>query len=255
MVVGKTDPAMHRIQVLVAKDERGQVQWVIWQWPCHATSFHDASAVSADFPGVVREQLRRTLGDSNLPVLFLPGVSGDIRPDITLLPVALRDFVSYPLQRPFATPGKSGFETLCRSLMTAVSLALRNIQEIKAPEKLKCRKITCNIAEILVSPQHGSQPAELDIIALDGGDFGIILVSAEMTSHYRDACNGLAEDKWLISGCCNQVFGYLPSARQIAEGGYEADGFIPYFSLQGRFASGVEQNVRTAIRSVLDDSG
>ncbi len=42
----------------------------------------------------------------------------------------------------------------------------------------------------------------------------------------------------LYAGYLGALFGYLPTAAQIPEGGYEVEGFQPLFGLSGRFDSG-----------------
>ena len=41
----------------------------------------------------------------------------------------------------------------------------------------------------------------------------------------------------LYAGYLGALFGYLPTAVQIAEGGYEVEGFQPLFGLSGKFDS------------------
>ena len=52
---------------------------VLWSYACHPVGFPARTRVSADFPGVVRRALRDAHG-AELPVLFLQGFAGDVRP-------------------------------------------------------------------------------------------------------------------------------------------------------------------------------
>ncbi|MEL6681458.1 MAG: hypothetical protein AAFQ09_02290, partial [Pseudomonadota bacterium] len=72
--IGKT------LKMALFTDGNGALRAVLWTWPCHAVSEPDALAISADFPGAVRDHSRRCFSDPTLPVLFIPGFSGDIRP-------------------------------------------------------------------------------------------------------------------------------------------------------------------------------
>src|ERR1700719_2493838 len=56
----------------------GEPSAVIWNYACHPTDFPGFLQVSAEYPGIVRSRLRSQLGD--IPVLFLQGFSGDVRP-------------------------------------------------------------------------------------------------------------------------------------------------------------------------------
>jgi hypothetical protein len=79
-----------RLKLLLLSGADQTPRAVLWSWPCHAVSDPDTMALSADFPGALRGHIRNTLGVADLPVLYFPGFSGDIRP-------ASRPFV--PLHR------------------------------------------------------------------------------------------------------------------------------------------------------------
>jgi len=56
---------------------------------------------------------------------------------------------------------------------------------------------------------------------------------------------------WL--GNCNDVFGYLPSARVLAEGGYETRGL--YSGAAGFFAAAAEDTVVLKVRDLAKQAG
>ena len=53
-----------------------------------------------------------------------------------------------------------------------------------------------------------------------------------------------------VSGYAHGVFGYLPTDQQIQQGGYEVDGFMPYFGTKGTFVKNTEKIV---LRSIEDE--
>ena len=58
----------------------------------------------------------------------------------------------------------------------------------------------------------------------------------------------------LHAGYAGALFGYLPTAAQVAQGGYEVEGFQPLFGLAGRFkADCIEPAVIGCIRRAFDD--
>ncbi len=250
MVVGKISPELHDLHVVVAKDAEGKALWVTWQWTCHATTFPEESAVSSDFPGVVREFLRRKFGHDQLPVVFLPGFCGDIRPDAALFPFSPAGLVTYPLQRPFARTTPRSFAAMGHALIMATTSALQKLVEVSVTQQLAFNKVAVPLADLLEQSSSASVDGMLEILVLDGGDFGMLLLSAEPTSHYAQACRRVTNSNWLMSGYCNHVFGYMPSDNEIAEGGYEVEGFFHAFSLKGRFARAIEQHVLSAIKSL-----
>jgi len=73
-------------------------QAIIWSYACHPNAYPVPHAVSADYPGIVRERPRREFGP--IPVLFLQGFSGDIRPPFCTAADTLVRRVSHWLRGP-----------------------------------------------------------------------------------------------------------------------------------------------------------
>ena len=57
----------------------------------------------------------------------------------------------------------------------------------------------------------------------------------------------------VVAGYCNEVPSYIPSARVLREGGYEADASMIYYGQPGPFDGDVEDRMFKAIRKVLAD--
>lgn len=239
------------LQLLVARNAQGAPVWAIWTWCCHATFAPDHQAVAADFPGHVRAYLREKLGAPSLPVVYLPGFCGDIRPDPPLLPVKLRTLAMQPLQRPFAMPTRSNYAKLCGALATALDQALRCTEPLKLAPVARLASTVVELGTILQGASAATTVSRMGITAIDVGDFGILLMGAETCSPYIAKLAGIVPASWLLSGYCDQVFGYLPDDRQIAEGGYEADEFFLSFGLTGRFAPKIEQSIVAAVRTCV----
>src|SRR5258708_4985456 len=60
--------------------ETAQPLAMLWHYTCHATAMTESATISADYPGVVRQALRRQFGE--VPCVFLQGFCGNIRPKI-----------------------------------------------------------------------------------------------------------------------------------------------------------------------------
>jgi hypothetical protein len=55
----------------------------------------------------------------------------------------------------------------------------------------------------------------------------------------------------LYAGYLGALFGYLPTAAQIAEGGYEVTGFQPLFGLSGQFLT---ERIEAAVVGCVNDA-
>jgi hypothetical protein len=63
----------------------------------------------------------------------------------------------------------------------------------------------------------------------------------------------LGPNQLWVAGYCNDVFGYLPSARVLQEGGYETRGL--YSGGAGFFAAGAEGVVVRTVRELAKKAG
>lgn len=229
------------VELLVAYDQAGAAIWAVWSWCCHATSHPDASAVSPDFPGVVRAHLRHILGAPDLPVVFLPGFCGDIRPDPSLLPIDPRSVALQPFARPFANATPTNFRRLCSELCRAVDTALEVASEVAAPTTASAGLAEVPLERLIADFSSNAEHPPMEVVAIDAGGFGMLLVGAEVCSPYLERFASLVPVGWLVSGYAGDVFGYLPSDRQVHEGGYEGGEFFGMFGFEsGRFRPAIE---------------
>ena len=83
-------------------------------------------------------------------------------------------------------------------------------------------------------------------------DLHLVGMSAEVVAEYSQPLQDLLAPNQVIPvGCLGDCYGYLPSEPMLAEGGYEVEGFFPYFSLSGRFRSTVQQTVIDSLDQLL----
>jgi hypothetical protein len=71
--------------------------------------------------------------------------------------------------------------------------------------------------------------------------------NAEMVVQYGLFIKDRFNRRVLPLGYTNGMIGYVTTAEQLAEGGYEPCGSTPYFNLPAPFAAGTEARIRTAI--------
>lgn len=231
-----------RLRLFVWRDSNDTPVAALWHWACHAVSEPEKLAISADFPGLVRAHLRQVLGDAELPVMYLPGFSADIRP---------KSFARLPLLRAgkwvgiglrFARNTAKRQAKLVNGLTQAMDHAYQALKPLATdvPAAIAQNTIPLNDLRDEVAPD--SAPVTVAHWSFLG--LKITAVGGEV-SHEYGTVGDLAA---LETGCAQQVFGYLPTDTQIHEGGYEADGFAPAFSVPGHFHTQIETHIRRAIR-------
>lgn len=217
----------------------GVVFATIWIFPCHPLASPDPTKISPDFVGDVRDHYRLNHGGTpqRTPFLFFQGASGDRRPPTsrkrpsTSMLNLLINWLYGPTFQSFR-PGeyKKWLEKILQEFdgRTPVAPPLprrgeRQLTIIRNAEPLK------KFFRVADPTRHFT----VHIINLGG--FRIIGVSAEPTWKFREELfENFPERAAFTSlvGCIDDTYGYLVTAKEFAHGGYEATGFMRYFSIQ-----------------------
>jgi hypothetical protein len=230
---------------LLRSTDDGQVLGAIWHYTCHPTAVVPENAISSDYPGAVRRALRERFGQ--IPCIFLQGFCGDVRPNIATsrpnvgwrerLRRMARTMVSGPT---FASPSAEDWPRWSQSLAAAVCNIARNSPgKTLSPARLQTGSNAIPLGGFFT----GSTPDKMlaaQIVRI-GEELEIVALSAEVTVEWQRILDQAIPVQpgriRLYAGYQGALFGYLPTAAQIAEGGYEVEGFQPLFGLSGRFLS------------------
>ncbi len=213
----------------------GQPLALLARWSAHPTVFPGKDHISPDYIGVVRDRLRATFGNPHLPILFLQGFAGDIRPDIaTRAQLPLR-------QRILRGPGFPRVEhdewQAFADAVAAHFVAMAQSARGHAPQPLSAAAASVTTTErpldaIIDGETLGHRLALRHVRLAETAS--LLFVSAEPSSALAQAVHRHFPDAWPV-GYAGDAFGYWPTSEQSAEGGYEGGGFFPYFGLSGRF--------------------
>jgi hypothetical protein len=248
--------------ILLRKTDGGTPLAVLWHYACHPTAVVPTDVVSADYPGAVRATLRRRFGD--IACVFAQGFCGDIRPNITPAPrkLGLKNRL-IRMMRIAASGNLFPDVTAADWARWSQGLAAAVGDIVKAPPiaTLSPKDLACGSASIPIDRFFtGSAPDKmLTTRILQLGDaIEIVALSAEVTVPWQqilDAVVPRAPGRLrLYAGYLGAVFGYLPTAAQVAEGGYEVEGFQPLFGLSGHFEPDrIEPAVAGCVKSAFDD--
>jgi hypothetical protein len=256
---GPTDE--HATVALLRKASDGQALGVIWHYTCHPTAVVPVDVISADYPGRVRHALRERFGQ--IPCVFAQGFCGDIRPNITVsqqpawrerLRRSIRTLVSGPL---FPSPSPADWMRWSQSLAAKVDEIARG-----TPVKtLPTAGLQTGSAEIplgdFFSGVAPDKPLAAQVLRI-GNELEIVTLSAEVTVGWQrilDAAAPVPDGRIrLYTGYLGALYGYLPTAAQVREGGYEVEGFQPLFGLSGHFEpASIGPAVVTCVKSAFED--
>jgi hypothetical protein len=233
-------PRDERATVVLLRTSHGKLVGLIWHYTCHPTAVVPQDVVSADYPGAVRRALRERFGE--IPCVFAQGFCGDIRPNIktsarwrTHLRQMIRMIASGPL---FAPPSAEEWTQWSRSLSAGIcDIARGEPVTTFSPASLQTGSARIALGEFF----GGSTPDKMlaaQIVRV-GEEFEIVALSAEPSVEWQrvldEAVPVPSGRTRLYAGYLGALFGYLPTAAQIPQGGYEVEGFQPLFGLSGHF--------------------
>jgi hypothetical protein len=248
--------------LLLRRTDDDRVIAAIWHYTCHATAVIPTDVISADFPGAVRRILRQRFGD--VPCVFAQGFCGDISPNMAGTGAQqdvvrrLRRFVRKVISGPTFLPRTAGDWARWSDGLAATVAAIAGQPAEKAdtPSTLSVSAAQIPLAEFF----SGSAPDKpLTVQALRLGEaFELVALSAEVTVEWQSildaALPALAGRLRLHAGYLGTVYGYLPTPRQIGEGGYEVTGFQRLFGLSGNFDAGkIAPAVVACAKRALDE--
>lgn len=220
----------------------GELIALLWNFACHPTASPHTNQVGSDYVGFVRDQVRKQI-QRDLPVLFLPGAMGDIRPRIISRSPSLGQRLRYPFSSAcFAVPTTSEqYTTFCREVLAAVPVdQMTSDAADPLTGRLSVERSHCPLDRILSG--DSTEFRNIPLAQLSIGDaLNLILIGAEPSNRYVGTLHNQLGQSALVVGYFEDVYGYLPTENQIPEGGYEVNGFQKWFSVEGEFKAGFEQ--------------
>ncbi|GAB3416047.1 hypothetical protein [Flindersiella endophytica] len=256
---GPSDP---EVTVVRLDTVSGHPRAVFVHYACHPVVTADQEA-GPDFPGVLRARLETQFGDG-VVVAFLQGCCGDIDPAL------LRD-------GQFRRGGQAELDELGGVLADAASSALTRL--VPAGDlAVRSRSSVTNLPlhppsltqlaslrdsndiwgdwsrHLLAHPELLVDKAPLRLTLLELTDeLALLGFDAELTVAYGDYVKVRSSGRVLPIPYSNGMIGYIVTAEQVRQGGYEPDDSFPYVYRSGRFIAHVEGIVQSAIDDLLRD--
>ena len=256
MAPNEAGPVDPELRVIRFESKLSSTVKAVWMhYTCHPTTT-DASRVSSEFPGVAVQQVEAYLGEA-ATVAYLQGCCGDIRPALILD----RDFFR-------------GDDTHVRELgETLADEAIRILQDksikvsdgqlsgkqmtiplpfdrIPDEEELKSLSEQSDIvgewSRFLANNPSRLQPhADLELTLLKfSEDLSLLAMNAEMVLDYGLYAKQISQGRVLPLAYSNGMIGYVPTSRQLEEGGYEAWESAYYFAQPSFYSANIEKRIK-----------
>jgi hypothetical protein len=250
-------PADHHLTVLVMRDEEGEIRGIMVHYPCHA-NFSKGYDIQPDYPGIALRMLDEAYPKSLS--IFMQGCTGDLRPNS----VCGDRFVPAPYDKVLTVAGR--FVHLCQNAMETrgipvsdgLSVSTRTaelpLEGLKTKEELKAIASEGTEQEKMWANRvlsEGNRPYTTLLMSLIryGSGLSIYMINAEVVQDYATYARTIDPDI-ICTAYANGMIGYLPTAEEIVEGGYEPKESAPGFGLAGTFRMEADRIIRSTMQEL-----
>jgi hypothetical protein len=255
-------PLDSEITVIRFRSRLNTLKGVMFHYTCHPTIVGE-NKITSEFPGVAMENVEQVLGDG-VVASYLQGCCGDIRPTL------IRDDAFY-------LGNMSDVSDLGTRLSDEVLSVLEKSMDLLSPAVFAARRLSVNlpfqrlpaIDELYTASEkegvlgewgrllqadpvriQSSIPMEVGVIHIAQG-LSFLTMNAEVVVEYGLFIKELSSNTVLPIPYSNGMIGYVPTAKQLFEGGYEPDNSTLYFGLPSRFDVQLESMIHTAFIELI----
>jgi hypothetical protein len=252
---GPTDP---RVPVVRVTSPAGKVRAILFGYACHNTTLTaEFYQLSGDYAGYAQAELEKEFPGA--VALFLQLCGGDQNPN----PRSRLEYAEQhgrTLAAEAARVARGPMQTVAGRIRTAYQLAWLPFaphtreqfeQELKDPNVFRQRRaaLMLRLYDERREPRQLRYPVQA--VRLEGG-FTLIALGGEVVVDYALwAYRAWPRERLIVAGYSNDVPCYIPTARVLREGGYEAVDSMIYYGQPGPFTEEVEARVQEAVRQVM----
>jgi len=254
----------HDVPILdILHAETGLRKAIVFGYACHNTTIPPEDCrYSADWAGVAKERLQHAHPGST--ALFITGCGADQNPEprgsvelSTRYGQELSNAVQTAMLRDDGTeitgPIRAAIEDVPLPLEPMTSDVLQAMLDSNDPPKRrKAKYLLDQIAR--GQPLLTSYPAATQVIRF-GGELLLIALSSEVVVDwaikFKQEFAKLAPLIW-VAGYCNDMYGYVPTKRVLAEGGYEAGRAVLWSWMPSPFTPDVEDRLTDAVHRLVE---
>ncbi len=226
----------NKIHIIRLYDDNGSLSVIVYNLSCHPV-FNINGKISSDFVGYISNKLENRFCKQ---AIFLQGFSGDVRPNYTetrILKASCMDAIKLIFnEEVFIEYSEKHFHHFCNTVIECITKILMVNKSRINDDCLQCKIHTRMYTETLES-RTGKTKNKLIIKIIRILNNIFISIPAEVLSNYiviltrQFPCINL-----FPLGYANGMIGYLPSAEEISEGGYEVATSYKYYGWDNRIS-------------------
>ncbi|MEZ6151590.1 MAG: neutral/alkaline non-lysosomal ceramidase N-terminal domain-containing protein [Pirellulaceae bacterium] len=258
-------PVDHRVRLLIARGDDGLVRGAAFMYACHCTTPGSNAEVSGDWAGLSAARLEQLhAGSVWLPII---GCGADANPEprgtydmaqqhaaelVSAIDAKIAEPQQFtPLAESAFPVAHFGYAGLAPEQPSAELIEQRQnsenpIERFWAANMLETLKEMGRLPETYPMPIHTWQFGDALTWVFLGGE---VVVDYQFQLEKE-----LTDGQTWVAAYTDDVFAYVASERMRAEGGYEVDSSMLYYSQPGRWQSGTQSLIVRRVREILEDS-
>lgn len=260
--VNPDGPTDHDVPVLAVRAPDGRLRAILFAYACHNTTLTGTwNIIDGDYAGAAQRQLESSHPGTTAMFMMLCGGDQNPNPRSTieladkhgLSLAAAADRALTSRARPIRPPVRSAH------MLTRLPYAKHSPETFTAELTHKNAANRRRAAMMLAAYEKGTPVLDADYpvqaIRL-GKDLCVLALGGEVVVDYAlRAKREFPREDLVVAGYCNDVMGYIPTAKILREGGYEPRDSTVYYGQPGPFAESIEELIFQAIRQVMGDVG
>lgn len=258
--VNPEGPMDRSVPVLKITGADGKVRAIVFGYACHNTTLtQDTYQLSGDYAGFAAAEMESTHPGATAMFLMLCGADQNPNPRGTVelarrwgaeLGAAVERVIAAPMT-PIAGPIRTSYRVV------PLQFAQRTRQEFEAELKSKTPAEARRGRMMLDALDAGRaiDRIEYPVQAIRFGQtLTMVALGGEVVVDYDLRIKReYPGEPLIVAGYSNDVMCYIPSARVLREGGYEANDSMVYYGRPGPFAGDVEERIMSAVRRGMKD--
>jgi hypothetical protein len=256
--VNPAGPVDHAVPILRADGPGGKLRALLFGYACHNTTLTGQfQQLSGDYAGFAQSALESAHPGVMALFMALTGADQNPHPRSRLdLAKTHGDALAAAVSAAMATPGEPVKGRIRTALtITELPFAPHTREQFEAELKDKNEAVVRR-ARAMLQAYDERRPMNQLLYPVQAVRLGeavtVVALAGEVVVDYALLLRArYPKARLVVAGYSNDLPGYIPSRRILAEGGYEAVESMPYFGLPGPFAPEVEDRVLDAASRVL----
>lgn len=256
--VNPNGPVDHRVPVLRVTDLKGKVRAILFGYSCHNTTLTaEFYKLSGDYAGFAQAEVEKQFPDS--VALFVQLCGGDQNPNPrSKLELAEQHGnalgtevarVAKTKMQPVTGAVKAAYQTI--ALPFAPHTREQYERDLKDSNKYKVMRAEMMLKQYDERREVRQLQYPVQAVRFEKG-FTLVALGGEVVVDYGLwAQKEFAAERMMVAGYSNDVACYIPTARILKEGGYEAVDSMIYYGQPGPFTEEVETRIQEGVRQVM----